>query len=223
MDAVITPSGYLVDVFWKFGIEARSFFNIIDMTEFRYRRRSGLRPAFLHNRILEPIYDIQTALRAFQAVQEKYPEASLKVAHDGPSRGELEAFAAGLGLRNYQFLGRVPHQRIPELYDSVDLYLTSPVFDCMPGSLLECFASGLPVIATRAGGIPYIAEHDRTAILVECGDWRGMADEALRLLEDPARVERLTGAAYSECRRYDAGPVCAQWAGLYRELTGRAS
>lgn len=222
MDAVITPSGYLVDIFKKFHIPARSFFNIIDPGDFRYRRRDQLAPKFLHNRILEPIYDIQTALQAFKAVQEKYPEATLQVAHDGPSRAELEKFAADIGLKNYKFHGRVPHKQIPELYDSVDIYLTSPVFDCMPGSLLECFASGLPVIATNAGGIPYIAEHNRTALLVDCGDWKAMAGHALRLLEDPALVTRLTGAAFAECQKYAAGPVCQQWAALYRELVSQS-
>ena len=136
--------------FARFGLKIGSIYNIIDPGQFRYRKRRKLRPVFLHNRILEPLYNVQCALRAFQIVQQKYPDATLTVAHDGISRAGLEAFARELGLRNTAFIGRVPHSKIAELYDSVDIYLTCPDLDCMPGSLLECYASGLPLVATKA-------------------------------------------------------------------------
>lgn len=220
MDAIVAPSGFLVEVFERFGLRARRISNIIDMTQFRYRARRKLRPRFLHNRILEPLYNIQCTLRAFQMIQERYPEASLEIAHDGPSRGDLERYADRLKLRNYRFLGKVPHARVAELYDEADIYLTSPDFDCMPGSVLESFASGLPVIATAAGGIPYIATHEETALLVAKNDHRAIAEAAFRLLECEDLVERLTGNAYEHCRGFSAGPVRDQWAELYRELTG---
>ena len=45
-----------------------------------------------------------------------------------------------------------------ELYDDADIYVMSPLIDNMPGTVLECFASGLPVVSTAAGGVPYVAE-----------------------------------------------------------------
>lgn len=218
-DAIVAPSGYLVDVFARFGIPARCIFNVIDRSAFRYRRRRELRPVFLHNRILEPLYNVECTLRAFHELQQEYPEAELTIAHDGPSRPRLEAFARGLGLRNTRFVGRVPHHEIAGLYDRTDIYLTSPDADCMPGSILECFASGLPVVATDAGGIPYIAEHERTALLVPRGDARQLAAAARRLLQEPDLVERLTDNARQEVLRYDGAAVRDAWCALYRELT----
>jgi len=218
MDRVVTPSKYLVDVFAGFNIQARSIVNVIDRDKFIFRERKQLKPVFLHNRILEPLYDIRTALQAFQIVQREYPEADLTVAHDGPLRGELEAYAAEIGLKHYRFVGRVPHEEIATLYDQVDLYITSPVYDCMPGSLLECFSSGLPVVATNAGGIPYIAENERTALLVECGDFEAMAKACLRLLREPELVIRLTQAAREEVLRYAERPVRDQWVEMYKEV-----
>ncbi|MDZ4798399.1 MAG: glycosyltransferase family 4 protein, partial [Bryobacteraceae bacterium] len=219
--AIISPSGYLVDVFAKFGIRIRTISNILDMAPFRYRRRERIRPVFLHNRILEPLYNIPCSLRAFHLVQQRYPEASLTVAHDGPSRSELEQFARELGLRNTRFIGRVPHSKIAALYDSADIYFTSPHMDCMPGSILECFASGLPVVATNTGGIPYIAANEETALLVPPGDHEAMSRAALRLLEEPHLAARLTARAYESCERYAEGPVGEQWAALYGHLLGR--
>ena len=152
-DAIVSPSEYLVDVFARFGLPSRSISNILDMSRFRYRPRAKLRPLFLTNRGLEPLYNVDCLLRAFQIIQQRYPEASLVVAHDGSCRPRLETLAGELGLRNTSFLGYVPQEKMPELYDQADIYLMSPDLDCMPGSILECFASGLPVVATKAGGI----------------------------------------------------------------------
>jgi glycosyltransferase involved in cell wall biosynthesis len=218
MDAVVAPSGFLVDVFARFGLRIRTISNTLAAEEFHYRPRSRLRPVVLHNRIMEPLYNIPCSMRAFQIVQQHYPEASLTLAHNGPSLGELEALAQELKLRNTKFIGRVPHERVAELYDSADLYFTSPDFDNMPGSILECFASGLPVVATATGGIPYIATNEETALLIPTGDHQAMAQAALRLLEDPALVERLTANARASCVRYTSGPVREQWTRLYHDV-----
>ena len=222
MDAVVAPSGFLVDVFGRHGLQIQTISNILDPSRFKFRRRRELRPVFLHNRILEPLYNVGCTLRAFQIVQQHYPEASLTVAHDGVSRPSLEQLARELGLRNTRFIGIVPPDQIADLYDDADIYLTSPDIDCMPGSVLESFASGLPVVATGTGGIPYIATHEQTALLVAKGDHEAMAAAALRLLREPDLVERLTRAAHESCARYAEGPVREQWSALYHRLRAQA-
>jgi L-malate glycosyltransferase len=215
---VVTPSNFLVDVFEKHGIRARSIFNIIDVSQFRYRKRRKLRPVFMTNRILEPLYNVDCILRAFAIIQSRYPDASLTIAHDGCCRPALETFAEALQLRNTRFVGRVPHERVPNLYDSADIYLTTPNVDCMPGSLLECMASGLPIIATTAGGIPYIVKDRETALLVDINDHQAVAARAIELLENPDLVEQLTNRGLEEVQRYHWAPVRDQWTALYREL-----
>jgi L-malate glycosyltransferase len=215
---IVTPSNFLVDVFEKHGIRARSIFNIIDVSQFRYRKRRKLRPVFMTNRILEPLYNVDCILRAFAIIQARYPDASLTIAHNGCCRPALEKLAQELQLRNTRFVGRVPHDRVPELYDSADIYLTTPNVDCMPGSLLECMASGLPIIATTAGGIPYIVKDRETALLVDINDHEAVAARAIELLENPDLVEQLTNRGLEEVQRYHWAPVRDQWAALYREL-----
>lgn len=215
---VVTPSEYVVEVFAAHGIRSRQIPNIIDLDRFRYRQRRRLRPAFMTNRILEPLYNVECVLRAFAIVQARYPEASLTVAHDGVCRPSLEALARELGLRHTGFVGRVPHDQVPALYDAADIYLTSPNVDCMPGSLLECFASGLPVIATRAGGIPHIVTDGLTGQLVEPNDHEGLAAAAIRLLDDPDFVERTTRRAFDGLARYRAAAIRRQWLDVYEEL-----
>ena len=219
--AIVVPSPYLAEVFASFGLRTRTIFNVLDTSPLRYRRRGRLRPVFLTNRGLEPIYNVGCVLRAFAIIQRHYPEASLTVAHDGSCRANLEALAAGLGLRNTTFTGRVPPGRMPALYDAADIYLMSPDLDCMPGSILECFAAGLPVVATKAGGIPYMVKHGQTGLLAGCNDHQALAECALWLLEDGNLAARLAERAEAECAQYAAGPVARQWVSLYHELTGR--
>ena len=170
------------------------------------------------NRMLEPLYNVQCILRAFALIQEKYPEASLTVAHDGCCRPALETLAQELKLRNTYFIGKVSQEKIPDLYDSADIYLMSPNIDNMPGTLLECFASGLPIVATAVGGIPYIAKDRESALLVARDDHQALATKAIELLEDPDLVERLTQQGIYEVEKYHWRPVRDQWASLYQEL-----
>jgi len=217
-DVVVTPSYFLVDVFAKYGIKARSIFNVLETSGFHFRQCEKLKPVFMTNRILEPLYNIGCILRAFAIIQQRYPEATLTIAHSGMCRPELEKLAEELKLNHTRFVGRVPHTEAASLYDAADIYLTTPNFDCMPGSILECYASGVPVVATKAGGILYIATDEKTALLVDLNDHQAVAERCFRLLEDPELVKRLTQAGYAELEKYRPGRSRDQWADLYIEL-----
>lgn len=219
--AVAVPSGYLVDVFARFGLRARSIYNIVDLGRYRFRERRPLRPVFLANRNFEPLYNVGCVLRAFALVQRRFPDARLTVAGDGSQRAELEALAQELNLRNTEFVGRVEQARMHELYDAADIYLNGSDIDNMPGSIIEAYASGTPVVTTDAGGIPYIVEDGVTGALVPRGDYYGLAARAIELLEDEGKAARVARAAREECRKYEWSAVREEWLALYRELAER--
>jgi glycosyltransferase involved in cell wall biosynthesis len=108
-DAIIVPSAYLVDVFAQFGLDSKVIPNVIDLSTFQHRERSTVQPVFLTNRGMEPLYNVDCTLRAFQIIQDRYPEARFVVANDGPLRSELEALATELRLKNITFVGAVSH------------------------------------------------------------------------------------------------------------------
>lgn len=215
-DHVVAPSGYLVDVFRGFNVKAQSISNFVSLEKYTRRDRVPLRPVFLSNRILEPLYNIDCILRAFQIIQRKYPDARLVVAHEGPDRPRLEKLSLDLQLSNVQFIGLVPNDRIAECYNSVDIYLNSPNMDCMPGSLIECLASGLPIVSTDAGGIPYICENEKTALLVAVNDHEALAASAMRLLEDDVLARTIIKNGLVESRKYSWEHVRGRWLEMYQ-------
>lgn len=215
---IVVPSGYLVDVFARFGLRARPVFNFVDTARFRFHARRPLRPVFFSNRNFEPLYNVPCVLRAFQIIQRRFPDARLVLAGDGSQRAGLEALARSLALRNVEFLGRVDQTRMPELYDAADIYLNTPDIDNMPGSVIESFASGLPVVTTDAGGIPYIVSDGETGMMVARGDHEALAARAVRLLEDEALASDIAARAHEECRKYSWDAVRGEWLKLYRGL-----
>ena len=217
-DVIVVPSGYLVDVFARFGLEARAIHNFVELELFRYRERRPLRPVFLTSRLLEPLYNVGCVLRAFALIEKKIPGASLTVAGEGSMRDELEQLARELGLRNVRFVGRVAFESVPEMYDAADIYLMGNDVDNMPSSIVECLASGLPVITTDAGGIPYIVTHEETCLMIARNDHEAMAASALRLLADEDLTARLARNAREHCRQFSWPEVQREWLSLYHEL-----
>ena len=220
-DELIVPSPYLGDVFRKFGLQARAVANIIDVDRFKFRERKPLLPIFLSNRNLYPLYNVACSVRAFAIIQQKFPQAQLTIAGDGHQRAALEALVRELKLRNVEFYGLVAPDKINNLYHNAHVFLNSSNIDNMPGSILESFASGLPVVSTNAGGIPYIITHERTGLLVPKNDHEAMASWAIQLLESPTLAESLARNAYEQCGAYRWEAVRDTWLAAYMELAGR--
>lgn len=213
---IVTPSGYLKDVFAEFGLHATVVENFVEVDRLPYRQRTELPPRFVANRNFEAHYDVATVLRAFARIQHAVPEATLTVVGDGPLRESLHALAAELQLRHTTFTGAVPPERMPALYNDASFYLNSPVIDNMPNSVIEAFACGLPVITSDAGGIPYIVRDHENGRLVPAGNPDALATAALELYANPGDALRLADTARAEClSRYTWPAVRDRWLALY--------
>lgn len=221
---IVVPSGYLVGVFAQFGLQARAILNFVELDGIDYRDRSETRPLFLSNRNLEPLYNVACTIRAFAIVQRQHPDARLTIVGDGSERAALEALVQELGLRHVTFAGKIAPERMREFYAAADLYLNSPNIDNMPNSVIEAFGSGVPVLTTNAGGIPFVVTHEDTGLMVDRNDHAGLARHALALLAEPARARAMAGRAREAClARYVWPSVSREWEALYRGLVQRGA
>jgi glycosyltransferase involved in cell wall biosynthesis len=143
------------------------------------------------------------------------------VAGGGSQRASLESLARDLKLRNVEFRGRIPPEKMHTLYDEAHIFLNSSNIDNMPGSILESFASGLPVVSTNAGGIGFIVSHEKNGLLVPRNDHDAMASCAIRLLESPELAASIARNAYEESSAYTWPGVRDAWLATYARLAGR--
>ena len=223
VDLNVVPSRFLVDVFRTFDIPATVVPNLVDFSRFRFRARSPLQPRILSTRNFQGLYNVACTLRAFRLIQDRYPDASLTLVGGGPEEPALRFLASDLGVHHVTFTGQVPPAAIADFYATHDIYLQSPNIDNMPTSILEAYASGLPVVSTDAGGISAILTHGTHGLLAPANDHRALAAHVLSLLESPPLVQRLTEAAVATCDAYRWSSLRDQWLNVYRSVLPAAS
>lgn len=218
-DRVVVPSDYLVSVFAKFGIKAERVLNTVDLACFRFRERRELSSVLLSNRNLERHYNVECTVRAFAIIQQRIPNARLIVAGDGSERRRLRELAVTLRLKNVEFLGAVSPEDMPALYDRAGVFVNASDIDNQPLSIIEAFASGLPVVTTDAGGIPDMVTNEETGLLVNRGDHEAIAEHVIRLLSDASLARRLASRGEEASHKYTWASVRRDWLRLYSELS----
>jgi len=119
------------------------------------------------------------------------PAPRLVIAGEGPLEAELKDRAASLGL-SVEFAGSRPD--VPALLASADVFVLPSAWEGQPLILQEALRAGVPVVATRVGGIPELVGED-AVVLVPPGDARRLADAVRAVLADPALAARLRQAA----------------------------
>lgn len=216
------PSGFLREVFERRGMSATVVPNVINLERFRPSSEDEPRAAGPHlcvARNLEIIYDNATALRAFAEVIQHHPQAKLHVAGTGPEEAHLRALVTELRIEDaVTFYGRLGRDEMASLYRRCDISLNPSRADNMPNSVMESLASGVPVVSTDVGGIPYLVTHEETALLVPPGDPKQMAKAVLRLLDDAELYRHLRHAGLDLVRQFTWSRVAPLLAGHYRRL-----
>ena len=227
--ALVVPSGYLEAVFRRHGFDSTVVPNVINLERFGATDVADPgppargSPSVLVARHLEPIYDNQTALRAFALLAARHPAARLVIAGSGPEAGMLAALADQLGIAGaVRFTGRVDNAEMAALYREADIMLNPSLVDNMPNSVLEALAGGVAVVSTDVGGVPYLVEHGRTALLVPPQNPQAMADAMLRLLAEPELTRRLRQAGLQLAAQYTWAQVRPRLLKVYHSVIDNA-
>ena len=218
--AIVVPSEYRRAGFARHGHAARVIPNVVDLDRFRWRERPVLQPRLLSTRSLEAHYGVDNTLAAFARLRNRYPQATLTLAGCGSQDAFLRRRAGELGLRGVSFVGRVEPADMPRLCDAHDVFVNSSLVDNQPVSILEAFASGLPVVTTPTGAIAEMVRQRETGVLVPPRDPQAMADAVAELLGEPELAGRLARRARQEAAAYTWPRVRAAWGEVYAGDSG---
>jgi glycosyltransferase involved in cell wall biosynthesis len=145
---------------------------------------------------------LKTTLRAFARCQKEFPAARLTIAGEGPQLEELQSLARELQIGSaVDFAGFVSQEKLHELLYSSQIFLHPSETgrdgnqEGVPNSMLEAMASGLPVFATRHGGIPEAVENNVSGLLVNERDHRALGDGLIDCAKDSTRLLAMGRAA----------------------------
>ena len=164
-----------------------------------YPRKAGP-PVIISVTRFIPVKDIETSLRAFNIVREKYPDVTFLII--GPGNGLNNFYYRMItdlidkeNIGGVKILGRIEKAQLQRFYMEADLLLHTPRtlpddFEAYGLIITEAGLFGLPVVATRSGGIPEVVVHGESGILVEERDYRGAADAIVTILEDKGKAKR---------------------------------
>lgn len=180
-----------------------------------------------------PVWAVVAALRrdknhvdliqAWADVVAVHPGATLLVIGDGPSRGDIEhAVAAARLAESVKFLGR--REDVAEILRRVDGVVSASVDEALPTALIEAGASGLPVVATDAGGTREIVIDGITGRLVPMRDVPALTQALLDTIGDPARAARYGAAGRAQAQeKYSMAKWVDRLGKLYKEVMGASS
>jgi len=175
-----------------------------------YARRTELvaemRPRFadpgehllVHLSNFRPVKRVLDVVEVFARVAKVLP-ARLMLIGDGPDRSAAEHLALRHSVQDrIHFLGK--QDDVHDLLPLADLMLMPSQMESFGLAALEAMACGVPAIATRVGGVPELIDSGQNGMLFEIGDVGAMADAAVALLGDPARLQQMSRAARQTAR-----------------------
>jgi L-malate glycosyltransferase len=143
---------------------------------------------------LRPGKGHDTLIDAAVEVLGRHPDATFEIIGDGSERERLIARADERQVRHaFTFAGH--RDDVAARLAAADIFAFPSMSEALPNAVLEAMAAGLPIVASRVGGIPELISHGRTGLLVAPGDPAALAANLLRVMNEDGLAARLGEAA----------------------------
>jgi N-acetyl-alpha-D-glucosaminyl L-malate synthase BshA len=188
----------------------------------RAKHASADEKILIHLSNFRPVKRVTDVVKVFAKIVERVP-ARLLLVGDGPDRSSAEWLAHNLGIQDrVTFLGK--QESVNELLPLADLMLMPSELESFGLAALEAMACRVPTIGTRVGGVPELIDDGVTGRLFPVGDTDAMANAAVELLTDPARLEEMGRAGRASAQaRYCSSRIIPLYEKYYEEVLARAA
>jgi N-acetyl-alpha-D-glucosaminyl L-malate synthase BshA len=198
--------------------------NFIDLNRFSLKAKDHFKKAIapegekilVHTSNFRKVKRTEDVVRIFAKVLEKIPSKLLMVG-DGGERSDCEQLCRDLGVGDdVRFLGK--QDAIEEILSVADLFLMPSQSESFGLAALEAMACKVPVISSNAGGLPELNLDGVTGFLKDVGDVQGMADSAIYILENEARLNTFKENALTRAKEFDLAKILPQYESYYVEV-----
>ncbi len=166
---------------------------------------------------LVPIKGCKYFLYALELARRRRSDLKGIIIGDGPLRKQLEELAKELGLSESLVFAGV-RKDIAEIMHSLDLFVLTSLNEGLGRVLLEAMACGIPVVASRVGGVGEIVLHRETGLLVSPKDPEGIAAAILEILNNKKKAELFSRKGKEKARLFDVERMIEKTEEVYREL-----
>lgn len=222
---VIAPSAFLLEKMRPYCRELFLLPNPLELGWYPFEMRDNLRPRLMWLRSLHRIYNPLLALKVVALIKEEFPEVSLTMVGRDKGDGSLSALqqaAEELGVDDrLRLIGGILKREVPEVMAWGDIFINTTNIDNTPVSVMEAMACGLCIVSTAVGGIPYLLEHEKDALLVPPDDAEAMAGAVRRLLTEKELAARLSLNARRKVENFDWGKILPQWKQVLKTASKR--
>ncbi|MBI3415670.1 MAG: glycosyltransferase family 4 protein [Verrucomicrobia bacterium] len=219
---VTSPSRYLLEQMRPYRADIRLLPNPLDLTNYTFQPGELDSRQLIWLRAFHSIYNPAMAPRVVARLKKDFPE--LRLTMIGPDKGdgslqETQRVAVELGVTNeIKFVGGVPKPQVPATLRQGGVLLNTTNEDNTPISVMEAMASGLCVVSTNVGGLPYLLADGEDALLVPPNDDAAMATALRRILVDASFAQHLAANARRKVERFDWPAILPQWEEIFRSL-----
>jgi glycosyltransferase involved in cell wall biosynthesis len=162
-------------------------------------------------------------LRSVDRVASRFPDVEYVIAGARHNSIDDQMLNSALGVngthKHVRMLGHVPWQQLADLYRRASVFVMPSFYETFGISVIEAMAFGLPVVATKTGGLPEVVEDGITGILVPTGDAEALADALIRLLRDPDLRQRMGQAGQERVRaEFTIDRIVSQTLAVYESV-----
>lgn len=194
-DIVVIPNGIDLD---KFRNELTSSLDILNKGSSANRDHT-----IVFVGTLRPIKGVRYLLEAMSIIRLTNPQTKLMIIGDGEEKEYLQKLTSDLHLNAcVSFVGKVPNDEIPKYMKNADLFVLPSLSESFGIVNIEAMASGLPIVSTNVGGLPYLIKDGINGFLVNPRDPAAIAEKSLLILNDMNLKERISQNNLFEAEKY---------------------
>jgi glycosyltransferase involved in cell wall biosynthesis len=209
----VAPSLFLINEFKSEGYDNVIHIpNAIEQGKYSYLKRKEATPNLLWVRSFAQLYNPTMAVEVLVSLKKKYPEATLCMV--GPDKDgsllETRQRAKELNVEVF-FTGKLSKEDWIEISKNYSIFINTTHFDNMPVSVIEAMSLGLAVVSTNVGGIPFLLENEKEALLIPDKGVNQMVNAIIRLIEEPDLFSEIATSARNKSEQYEWQGVKLKW------------